>query len=138
MASDTELDSDIPPDKTTDITCSDDNTDSSTECLPSAFQNTSEVSLLASNLKVLTIKSSIKSITKFTKADCNYANCATKDESIIVCGECNSSIHYKCTQLPPYQLHRFVTPKNYRNTFAKLAAVTFLLNLRTNVAIIQI
>ena len=40
--------------------------------------------------------------------NCQYATCNDQDDSdMLKCSQCNSKFHYRCTDLPSYQIARF-------------------------------
>ena len=45
---------------------------------------------------------------------CNRLNCVINGSETIRCGQCNANVHYECTRLPGYQIHRFLTASHYR------------------------
>ena len=117
MEGDIDLSSDVSPDKSQNgIVDADINVMEKTSATSKEGKNTSEVSLLAEGFKGMTIK--IKPIVSIanasTKKCCNHPLCDTENKDVIVCGECSTSVHFKCSKLPAYQIHRFLTAKNYR------------------------
>ena len=110
MDGDTNLSSDIPPDKPENNLA----TDNAVEVSPYSNQKTSEVSILASNFNQLTIKSKKVATTICCNNPQRESPHKDKDDGVIVCSECFAILHYKCTKLPAYQLHRFLTARNYR------------------------
>ena len=116
MDSDTDISSDIPPDKENHSPVDEDDvTIQISKDSAETTKSTSEVSLLGTRLKQLEITSSGTSIVKRTKKiSCKYPLCKDVSSKVIVCGECSANIHYKCSKLPAYQLHRFLTARNYR------------------------
>ena len=119
MVSTTDILRDIPPDKI-DQTCTDPSTggldqSQNYEKPSEVFGKVNEVNILEDTFGNLTIKSSTSVELAKKKFGCNFANCdIQKGDSVIKCGECSSRVHYKCSRLPGYQLHRFLTARNYR------------------------
>ena len=111
MEGDINMPSDIPPNKSISLpqnsTVDSDNT---------TTENISEVSLLAEELARtdMTIRTYVSISKASTTKACNYPLCDTENGDVIVCGDCLAGVHFKCSKLPAYQIHRFITTKNYR------------------------
>lgn len=46
---------------------------------------------------------------------CSQTTCYGSNENSLVCMNCDRSVHYKCSQLPPYQIQVFLNTKTKRN-----------------------
>ena len=111
MEGDINMSSDIPPNKSEFLpqnsTVDNDNT---------TTENISEVGLLAEEVARtdMTIRTYVSISKASTTKACNYPLCDTENGDVIVCGDCLAGVHFKCSKLPAYQIHRFLTTKNYR------------------------
>ena len=126
MEEDENLSGDIPPDKLRDSVCVD--VDLSVVYSPSIdtcgttnntpgelyTHGTSNVSFSNDTHKELTIKKWNSNAKHLLKSGCNVSKCNTSSNDALVCGECSANVHYECSRLPGYQIHRFLTAKNYR------------------------
>ena len=123
MEADIDLSSGIPPDKADNdelngvnvieknsVTDIKENSSASPDNSP----KTSEVSLLAEGIKGITIKTRTSVVKEPARNKCNYVFCDVEEGEVIVCGECSAAVHFKCSKLPAYQLHRFLSANNYR------------------------
>ncbi len=52
---------------------------------------------------------------KSNKKGCNKPKCNIQDSETLVCNTCNANVHFECTRLPGYQLHKFIHVSRYRN-----------------------
>ena len=120
MESDANLSCDIPPDKC--LSSSDSSNENiSFENQLERGENTSEGSVLDGNPGVIKFKPRTYSAKRSNKVGCNISKCnANECDDTIVCGECDANIHYRCSKLPAYQLHRFLTARNYRKFVCEL------------------
>ena len=74
----------------------------------------SELSVIAEGIKQIAIKPCSSAAKDSAKNKCNYEFCNVIGEEMIICGECSVAVHFKCSKLPAYQIHRFLTARNYR------------------------
>ena len=45
---------------------------------------------------------------------CNNPSCSVDGIDVLTCGECGSNVHFECSRLPGYQIHRFLIASRYR------------------------
>ena len=126
MEEDANLSGDIPPDKLRDSVCV--GVDLPVVYSPSIANRgttnntpgelythgTSNVSFSNDTHKELTIKKRNSNAKHLLKTGCNDSKCNTSSNDALVCGECSANVHYECSRLPGYQIHTFLTAKNYR------------------------
>ena len=117
MEDDINLSSDIRPDKSEQRNSTDEhvierNVDMSYRDNSSSLlkddDRCSELSVIAKGIKQIAIKPCSSDA-----KDANEFHDVIGDEAII-CGECSVAVHFKCSKLPAYQIHRFLTARNYR------------------------
>ena len=110
MEGDINMPSDIPPNKSISLS-----QNSTVDSDNTTTENIREVSLLAEELARtdMTIRTYVSISKASTTEACNYPLCDTANGDVIVCGDCLAGVHFKCSKLPAYQIHRFITTKNY-------------------------
>ena len=59
---------------------------------------------------------------KSNKKGCNKPKCSTQDSETLVCNTCNANVHFECTRLPGYQIHKFIHVSRYRNYVCEICS----------------
>ena len=128
MKGDTDISCDIPPDKAdTNEKKSVTDIEEYSPTSPDNSRKTSEVSLLAEGIKGITITTRSSIVKAPNRNKCNYVFCDVVEGEVKVCGESSAAVQFKCSKLPAYQLHRFISAKNYRKYVCENCCRTILL-----------